>query len=448
LLGGDARGREGTTHAHLQELPEDWSQDRSGDGFGHLGIDLAPSGRAAAGPWQPVDLDRPEGLSALIAQARAIADRAGGAGGASVHNDLAWLLGDDPARAAGLRVLGFRNGDAAGYAAFLVRPRPLKFQLGEVTLAQHRLRYHTLSGEPLLVGLDEPARYAAMESFLDAARAMLGPGDALALEGVPVGGALDRLVATAPPASFAVTRLGAPFEHQLIDMPADWPAYEAQLGTRSRKSLRYSRKKLAEHVGGQLEARCFQTPAELDRFLADSVAVSRKTYQWNLLGLGLRDREALEARLRFAAAHGWLRCYILYCGDQPTAFMLGLLHGDTYYYLDVGYDPDWAKWSVGSVLQVEVMQDLFALPTPPKRFDFSTGYGAHKARFGNVSRREANWLLLPAGWRSAALLGGYRATERVGAGLSQVLARYDLKARLKKLVRGRAVARAEPEVPS
>jgi CelD/BcsL family acetyltransferase involved in cellulose biosynthesis len=429
---------EGVTHAHLQDLP------------GRLGVGFAEP-RMAAEPWQPVDLSRADRRAALIAQCRAIAARAGAAGGASLHNDLEWLLGGDPAaRAADLRLLMYRGGsgeEAAGYAAFLVRPRPLKFQLGEVTLASRRLRYHTLSGEPLLAGLDEPARYAATAGFLEAARAMLRPGDALALEGVPVGSALDRLVATAPPASFAVTRLGAPFEHQLIDMPVDWARYEAQLGTRSRKSLRYSRKKLHEHVDGRLEARCFTTPVELERFLADSVQVSRKTYQWNLLGLGLRDQSALDARLRFAAERGWLRCYILYCRDQPVAFMLGLLHRDTYYYLDVGYDPDWAKWSVGSVLQVEVMQDLYALPTPPRGFDFSTGYGAHKARFGNVSRREANWLLLPSGWRSAALLGGYRATETVSAGLSHVLERYDLKARLKKLVRGHAVARAGTEVP-
>jgi len=413
---------------------------------GQFGAGIAGPRRAASATWQTADLASADQRPGLIAQCRAIAARAGMVGGASLHNDLEWLLGRDPARAADLRLLTFRDGDAAGYAAFLVRRRPLKFQLGEITLAQVRLRYHTLSGEPLLVGLEGAARTRAMAGFLDAARALLRPGDALAFEGVPVDGTLARLLDPAP-AGFAVTRLGAPFDHQLIDMPADWAAYEAQLGTRSRKSLRYSRKKLAEHVGGRLEARCFTTPADLDGFLADSLRISQKTYQWNLLGLGLRDQQALDERLRFAAERGWLRCYILYCGEVPTAFMLGLLHHDTYYYLDVGYDPDWAKWSVGSVLQVEVMQDLFGLPAPPRGFDFSTGYGAHKARFGNLARREANWLLLPAGWRSAALIGGHRATEAVGAGLSRVLERYDLKARLKKLVRGRAVARAEKEAP-
>ncbi|MEJ0071442.1 MAG: GNAT family N-acetyltransferase [Pseudomonadota bacterium] len=228
-------------------------------------------------------------------------------------------------------------------------------------------------------------------------------------------------------------------------MPADWETYEKQLGTRSRKSLRYSRKKLAEHLDGQLTLRCFTAPDEIDAYLADAVRISQKTYQWNLLGLGLRDRAALRERLRFAASRGWLRCYVLYGRGAPLAFMLGLLQHGTYHYLDVGYDPDWAKWSVGSMLQVDVMRDLFALPAPPRGFDFSTGYGAHKARFGNRARREANYLLLPRGPRSALLLGAYRATEAASVGLSRLLDRYDLKTRLKKLVRGRAVAPANRE---
>jgi CelD/BcsL family acetyltransferase involved in cellulose biosynthesis len=85
------------------------------------------------------------------------------------------------------------------------------------------------------------------------------------------------------------------------------------------------------------------------------------------------------------------------------------------------------------------------LPTPPRGFDFSTGYGTHKARFANRSRREANYLLLPRGLRSTLLLGAYRAIETGSAALSRLLERYDLKTRLKKLVRGRAVGHAAGE---
>lgn len=411
--------------------------------------DFAPAPRAdATAGWRSADLSRADGVARLIADCRAIADRASGA---SLYNDLEWMLGKDQARTDRVRVLRYRGVGVEGYAALLVKQRPLRYQLGEMTLYARSLRFLSLSGEPLLAfeHASDIAREAAIAGLLRAIRGTMIPGDALALEGVAVGGALDRIVTGSPVTSelFEVARLGPAFERQLIDMPADWPSYEAQLGSRSRKSLRYSRNKLSEHVGGALETRCFTRPEEVEHYLADAVRISQKTYQWNLLGLGLRDQQALAERLSFSAERGWLRCYILYCRDVPTAFMLGMLHHGTYYYLDVGYDPDWAKWSVGSVLQVEVMRDLFGLPEPPRRFDFATGYGTHKARFANLSRREVNYLLLPRGLRSALLLGGYRATEAMSTELARLLERYQLKARLKKLLRGRAVARGQTEAP-
>ena len=41
-----------------------------------------------------------------------------------------------------------------------------------------------------------------------------------------------------------------------------------------------------------------------------------------------------------------------------------------------------------------------------------------------------------------SLLGAYRATEALSARLSRLLDRFDLKTRLKKLIRARAIARA------
>ena len=148
--------------------------------------------------------------------------------------------------------------------------------------------------------------------------------------------------------------------------------------------------------------------------MADATRISRKTYQWNLLGLGLRDSEGLTRQLAYEAERGLLRNYILYCRDDPVAFMIGAqAPGAIYYYIDVGFDPDYAKWSVGSMLQLKVLRDLFASPGTPALFDFSTGEGEHKARFGNQSRPEANVMLLPKTMRMRATVMAYAWTERL-----------------------------------
>src|SRR5690606_2751113 len=99
------------------------------------------------------------------------------------------------------------------------------------------------------------------------------------------------------------------------------------------------------------------------------------------------------------------------------------------------YDPDWADWSVGSVLQMEVLEDLYARPDRPARFDFSTGYGPHKARFANASQEETNLLLLPNTPSNRALVAAFRATDGVSNLAASTLQRLGLKQTLKRAIR-------------
>ena len=115
--------------------------------------------------------------------------------------------------------------------------------------------------------------------------------------------------------------------------------------------------------------------------------------------------------------------------------MLGFEYTDCYYYTDVGYDPEYASWSVGTILQLKVLQDLYEGGSPPSLFDFSTGYGSHKARFGNVSRLEANVLLLPRTLRNRAIVAAFQSGERFSVGAAALMDRLGLKSRIKKLLR-------------
>ena len=91
--------------------------------------------------------------------------------------------------------------------------------------------------------------------------------------------------------------------------------------------------------------RCFESGEDVARFLEDAEAISSKTYQTHLLGLGIKKNDTFEERLHLAASRHWLRSYILYCKEQPTAFMVEYQHEGCFYYIDVGYDPEYAQYS-------------------------------------------------------------------------------------------------------
>ncbi len=207
------------------------------------------------------------------------------------------------------------------------------------------------------------------------------------------------------------------------------------MGSRSRQSVQYSQRRLYREMENRVRVERFDRPEAVEKFIADASAVSRKTYQWHLLGLGLRNDKETTSGFRFAAERGWFQSYILYCRDQPCAFMLGHLYGGCYYYDDVGYDPDYAKWSVGTVLQLEVLKDLLGTHPRPAFFDFSTGFGEHKGRFGNLSRLELNVLILRRTLRNNLVAISYETTNHISSSIIGLLARGGLKERIKKLVR-------------
>lgn len=361
-----------------------------------------------------------------------------------LHHDPIWLgvgAGETPDTAplsANAFYVCRRNGLLIGYAPFTSGSRALRFAVGELILHRHRLRSFTLVHDIVAVGGGE-MRLALTRELLDVIRRRLRPGEGVFLEGVPTDSALFQAVsAPASGRSLLTVRLGDACEHQFARLPDNFRDYEAQLGSNSRKKLRWGRKKLMEHVSGELRTARFTEMADVAQFVADAQKISRATYQWRLLGLGLRNAAGLTATLVFAARNGWLRSYILYCRGEPVAFMLGYHYCRTYYYMDVGYDPDWSKWGVGSILQIEVMKDLLGDPNRPEIFDFSTGIGEHKTRFGNSSRSEINLLLLKNCPRNALLAAAFTATAAVDKQLRKSMERLGVKASLKRWLRRRA----------
>ena len=175
-----------------------------------------------------------------------------------------------------------------------------------------------------------------------------------------------------------------------------------------------------------------------------AVAISKKTYQWHLLGLGLRKPDELERTLAAMARRGWTRCYLLECGGVATAFMIGYLYAGTYYYVDVGFDPDWEKWSVGTVLHLEVLRDLVG-GNAARSFDFSSGLRhPQEALQQRIARRGQ----LPAGPHGARNNIFDRRLPRHGrlvgrrGGLSD---RLHLKTAVKRLVRRHATDKANDD---
>ena len=393
--------------------------------------------------WEKAALDEPAAREQISAELARINNEIGHP---CLFHDLAWLFEAEDRNIRDVAIyVCRRDGDVVGYAPFVIQPWALRFMLGEITLISARVQRLHLHGGPVSSanGLAESDPAISLLALVCQA---LKSRQVVFLEGVPYDGPLEHALADRRLLRcFRVVQIGARYERRLIMLPDNFDVYLKSLTPHTRQNLRTGYRKLANRLGADPKLLSYTAVAQMPEFVRKAVAISKKTYQWHLLGLGLRDAEKLERTLTAMAKRGWSKCYLLDCGGITTAFMIGYQYRGTYYYVDVGFDPDWDRFSVGTLLHQEVLRDLIGSADRPQWFDFSSGSGPQKERFSNRSRAEANFLLVPKTLRGLALVWTYQGFMTFSDYAVGLLDKLHIKAAVKRMVRRSSTRRASTE---
>ena len=170
------------------------------------------------------------------------------------------------------------------------------------------------------------------------------------------------------------------YRRSYASLEGSFDAYLGRFSAKSRSTMKRKLRKLAEASAGSLDVRIYSTPDEAEVFHRLARELSARTYQERLLAYGLPEGEAALAEMRERAARGAMRGWLLFLHGKPISYLYAPAEGSTLLYAFLGYDPDYADLSPGTVLQLEAMRMLmeegrFAL------FDFTGGEGRHKQQF-------------------------------------------------------------------
>jgi CelD/BcsL family acetyltransferase involved in cellulose biosynthesis len=363
----------------------------------------------------------------------------------SMLQDPRWLaaLADEPNKS--VRAYGWRSrGEIVGFAGFLVHPSAVRLSMGELTLFSRPVRHLRSFTAPVVADASSPDdEMRALVALLRRMRSDLAADEVVFLESVLEGTALMALLKRweAERHEFHVLQNGKLYQHRAALLGDSFDAYLKQLGSGTRADLRSTRRKFIAHVRGDYRTRCFRGPEEVPQFVRDAISISRKTYQYDLLGAGLRDQEPLERKYRMTAELGWFRSYILYVGDQPIAFQAGHLHGDRYHAQEIGYDPAWARQHVGIFLHTEIVTDLAASNTGARWFDFGIGDTGHKQRLSTTTTAGGYFYLIPDTWRGNVFTSSLRMTNAASAAIGNALERIGLRQKVRQALRKLGAAR-------
>lgn len=223
------------------------------------------------------------------------------------------------------------------------------------------------------------------------------------------------------------------YRRHYIDMGQSFDDYMAQFSGKTRSTLRRKARRLADEAGGYTVSE-HRTPAEIEAFLAAALPLSARTYQARLLDAGLPESPEARRAMLEAAEADQMRAFLLHAGGQPVAYLSLPIAGQTLVYAFLGYDPDWARLSVGTVLQMDALERLFA-EQRYRWFDFTEGDGAHKEMFGTHAAACSSLVLLEPTLANRTLLGARAGFDASVLGAKALAERSGALGRIRALLR-------------
>jgi hypothetical protein len=185
-------------------------------------------------------------------------------------------------------------------------------------------------------------------------------------------------------------------------------SFDDYMRTKSPKTRSKLRKLQSIIDSGRIRTERYSNPADVMEFAAGVSLVSARTWQNRLLGLQYRNDEKSRENFCDLADRGLLRSYLLWRDDQPVAYVVGYQFDGVYYYADIGFDPQAAELSPGTVLLFMILQDLHE-SNPPTVLNFGVGDAAYKQRFGKTVGRDEAILLLRRELRNRLLIFSHQS---------------------------------------
>lgn len=196
-----------------------------------------------------------------------------------------------------------------------------------------------------------------------------------------------------------------------IPLPATWEAYNATLGKNLRANIGRRRRQLAKQFRLELG---LADEANLDSALTDLFQLHNQ--RWQQRGQsGAFASESIQRFHRTAARgllhRGYLRLHLVRLdGVTRAAFYCFQLDGRVYYYLS-GYDPELARFSLGTVTLSEAL--MAAIREGASEFDLLRGDETYKYEWQGRDRRTLRLLLWHGGLRSQLAWQGSRLERHI-----------------------------------
>ena len=189
-------------------------------------------------------------------------------------------------------------------------------------------------------------------------------------------------------------------KHWILHLPKTWEDFLKSRKAKHRYWLRRLPRVLNRDFGGEWEIKRYSTLETVEKFAEAAESVASNTYQ-RAIGAGFRLNEEYLHRLKLEARRGQLRGYILFIKNKPQAFWYCFTYNHVLYLAATGYNPDYRKYELGTVLLMKVFQDHCG--SKITTVDFGEGDSDYKRRYASEFFEEESIIVFPRSMRGLFL---------------------------------------------
>jgi hypothetical protein len=184
--------------------------------------------------------------------------------------------------------------------------------------------------------------------------------------------------------------------HRYLNLPASFEEFICCLSRKRLQQFRSRARMLVRDFPGLVRFQSVRSERDVEDFACKADEISQKTYQ-RALGIGFVNNLEMRETLRAAAQKTALRACLLYIGERPVAFNVGILSSKTLYGIFTGYDPGFKKYGPGLQTIMRLIEESFELNGSLLRFDSGCGDWPFKRALFNSSWEEGPvWIFAPS----------------------------------------------------
>jgi hypothetical protein len=184
--------------------------------------------------------------------------------------------------------------------------------------------------------------------------------------------------------------------HRYLRLSGSFDEFLRGRSPKSRQEFRKLTRMLERDFPGKVRFQIVRSECDVENFARKADTISRKTYQ-RALGAGFVNDLAMREMLRAAARKAALRACLLYVGDNPVAFAIGIVSSRTLYGTFTGYDPNLKKYRLGFQTVIRLIQDSFESSGDLLTFDAGCGDVPYKRGLFDSSWKEGPvWIFAPS----------------------------------------------------